>query len=73
MLNILSLLFGIVGLLLAIPSFIPLFGWGNWFVLPIAFVGLALGIFSKRSSGRNLCILVIVIAVVRLFLGGGLI
>jgi uncharacterized membrane protein YjjP (DUF1212 family) len=71
MLNILSLIIGAVALLLAIPAFIPLLGWANWLVLPIAFVGLALGILSRRTSGRNLNLLVIVVAAVRLMLGGG--
>jgi presenilin-like A22 family membrane protease len=73
MLNILSLLIGAVALLLAIPAFIPLLGWANWFVIPLAAVGLALGVLSRRTSGRNLNIVVIVIAVLRLMLGGGIV
>ncbi|HEY0043380.1 MAG TPA: hypothetical protein VGB62_02415 [Allosphingosinicella sp.] len=72
MLNILSLIFGLFALLLAIPSFIPLLGWGNWFVLPIAFVGLVLGILSRRTSGRNICIVVLIVSALRLMLGGGI-
>lgn len=73
MLNIVSILIGLVALLLAIPSTIPFLGWGNWFVLPIAIVGIALGALSRSNTGRNFCIIVFVIAVVRLMLGGGLI
>jgi hypothetical protein len=72
MLNLLSLIIGAVALLLVIPAFIPLLGWANWLILPIAVVGLALGMLSRRTSGRNLNLLVIVIAVVRLALGGGI-
>ena len=73
MLNILSILIGAIALLLAIPSFIPLFGWGNWIVLPIAVVGLALGMLSRKTAGRNLNLLVIIVAGLRLMLGGGII
>ena len=72
MLNILSIIIGAIGLLLAIPAFIPLLGWLNWLVLPIAVVGLIAGVLSNGRAGRNLNIIVIVIAVIRLFLGGGL-
>ena len=72
MLNILSLLIGLVALLLAIPAFIPLLGWANWIVIPIAVIGLVFGILSSKTSGRNLCILVILIGAVRLSLGGGI-
>ena len=73
MLNLFSILIGIVALLLAIPSTIPLLGWGNWFVLPIAIVGIGLGALSRSNSGRNFCLIVFAIAVVRLILGGGII
>lgn len=73
MLNILSLLIGLVALLLAIPAFLPLLGWANWLIIPMAVVGLALGVLSRRTSGRNLNLVVIVIAVLRLMLGGGII
>lgn len=73
MLNLLSILTGIVALALAIPSTIPFLGWGNWFVLPIAIVGIGLGVLSKSNGGRNFCLIVLAIAVLRLLLGGGII
>ncbi len=73
MLNIASLVIGVVALILAIFAFIPLLGWANWVIVPIAVVGLALGAMSDRTSGRNLCIVVVVIGIVRLMLGGGII
>ena len=72
MLNIFSVLIGLFALLLTIPAFIPLLGWANWIILPIAIVGLALGVLSDRNGGRNLNIAVIVVGVVRLWLGGGI-
>lgn len=73
MLNIASIVIGVIALILAIPAFIPLLGWANWVVVPIAVVGLALGAMSNRTSGRNLNIVVIVIGVLRLMMGGGII
>jgi hypothetical protein len=73
MLNILSILIGCFALLFAIPAFIPLLGWANWLIMPIAVVGLALGALSDRNAGRNLNIVVLVVGVVRLWLGGGII
>ena len=73
MLNVLSILLGIVALLLAIPSAIPFLGIGNWIVLPIALVGAGLGALSRSNSGRNLCLVVFVLASLRLWLGGGII
>ncbi|MEO6041009.1 MAG: hypothetical protein ABIP41_03845 [Croceibacterium sp.] len=72
MLNLLSILAGIVALVLAIPSAIPFLGWGNWIVLPIAVVGIGLGALSRTNGGRNFCLIVFTVAVVRLMLGGGI-
>ena len=73
MLNVLSILTGLLSLLIVIPSQIPLLGWGNWFALPVVVVGIVLGALSRSNSGRNFCLVVFAIAVVRLMLGGGLI
>ena len=72
MLNIASLVIGAIALLLAIPAFIPLLGWANWFVIPVALIGLVVGVLSRKTSGRNLNLIVIVIAGLRLMLGGGI-
>lgn len=71
MLNAFSILFGLVALLLAIPSMIPLLGWGNWFALVPAVIGVGLGALSRSNTGRNFCLIVFLVAVVRLSLGGG--
>ncbi len=72
MLNIVSIIIGVIGLLLALPALLPFLGWLNWLVLPVAAVGLVAGILSRGKAGRNLNIVVLVIAAIRLFLGGGL-
>jgi hypothetical protein len=73
MLNLVSLIVGAVALVLAIPAFLPLLGWLNWLVVPLALLGLGFGVVSKSKSGRNLNLVVIVIAIVRLSIGGGFI
>ena len=71
--NLFSLVFGLIALVLVVIAFIPLLGWANWIIIPIAIVGLALGAMSDKTSGRNLNIVVIVAGVLRLILGGGII
>jgi hypothetical protein len=72
MFNILSLLIGAVALLLAIPALLPLLGWLNWVVIPLSVLGLGVGVISKSKTGRNLNLVVLVIAALRLMLGGGI-
>jgi len=73
MFNIASLIIGIVALILAIIAFIPLLGWANWLIVPLAIVGAVVGMISRSTAGRNLNLFVILIGVVRLMLGGGII
>lgn len=73
MLNLLSILFGLVSLVIVIPSQIPLLGWGNWLALPLIAVGVVLGALSSSNGGRNFCLIVLLIAGVRLAIGGGFI
>jgi hypothetical protein len=72
MLNLLSILFGIVSLVIVIPATIPFLGWANWLALPLIAVGVVLGQLSSSNGGRNFCLIVLLIAAVRLTLGGGL-
>ena len=72
MLNLLSIGVGGVALILALIAFFPLLGWANWFIVPLAVIGLALGVLSRSTTGRNLNIVVITVCVIRLMLGGGL-
>ena len=73
MLNLVSIFIGAVALLLAIIAFVPLLGWANWLIIPLALVGAGIGVISKQKGGRNLNLLVIVIGILRLMLGGGII
>jgi hypothetical protein len=81
--GIISLLWGIVALLWMLLAFVPLLGWGNWFMIPFAVVGAilaAIGIAltapanrGRAKTGLVLNVVAIVIGGVRLLLGGGLI
>lgn len=72
MLNIVSLIIGAVALIFAAIAFMPLLGWLNWFVIPLAIIGAAVGLVSRGRAGQNLNLFVIVIGVIRLTLGGGI-
>ncbi len=73
MLNIVSYILGIVSLVIVIPATIPLLGWANWLALPLIVLGVILGALSSTNGGRNFCLIVGLIAAVRLSLGGGII
>jgi hypothetical protein len=47
MLNILSIFIGLIALLLAIPAFLPFLGIFNWLIVPIALVGVVVGVLSS--------------------------
>jgi hypothetical protein len=72
MFNVLSLIIGVVALMLAVIAFIPLLGWANWLIIPLAVIGAGLGLMSNGTAGRNLNLFVIVVGVFRLILGGGI-
>jgi hypothetical protein len=80
---LISLLWGIVAMLWMIVALIPLLGWGNWFLIPFAAIGAviaAIGIAITRSGHRGrakaglvLNGIVVLVAIARLSLGGGVI
>jgi hypothetical protein len=72
MFNFVSLIIGFVALVLAAVAFLPLLGWANWLIIPLAVIGAAVGMLSSGTAGRNLNLLVIVVGIFRLMLGGGL-
>lgn len=72
MLNIVSLIIGFVALLFVAVAFVPLLGILNWLIVPLAVIGAGLGALSQGKAGRNLNLVVILIGVLRLWLGGGL-
>lgn len=72
MLNLVSLIIGFVALILAGIAFLPLLGWANWLIVPLAILGAGIGAMSQGTAGRNLNLFVIVVGVLRLMLGGGI-
>ena len=71
MFNIVSYLIGILSLIIVIPATIPFLGWANWLALPLIAIGVIIGALSSSNSGRNFCLVVGLIAAVRLTIGGG--
>jgi hypothetical protein len=72
MFNLVSIIIGIVALVCAAIAFLPLLGWANWLVIPLAAIGAGVGMLGTGKSGRNLNLFVIVVAIIRLSIGGGI-
>lgn len=72
MLNLVSLIIGVVAFLCAMVAFIPLLGALNWLIVPLAIVGAVIGAISSSKAGRNLNLVVIVVGILRLMLGHGI-
>lgn len=80
--GLISVLWGIVAMLWMVLAFIPLLGWGNWFMIPFAVVGaiiaaIGMAVSSPGNRGRAktgliLNVVAIVVGAIRLSLGGGL-
>lgn len=73
MLNIISIVIGLVGLVLAIIGMVPLLGWTNWIWLIVPAIGAGIGALSSSTRGRNFNLVVLGIMAVRLMVGGGVI
>jgi hypothetical protein len=73
MLNLFSILIGVLVFFGAIVGFVPLFGWFNWFLIPVALFGMVVGMLSSCRSGRNLNLVLLIFCALRLMLGHGVI
>ena len=81
--GLISVLWGVVAMIWMVLALIPLLGWGNWFLIPFAAVGAiiaAIGILftsnaktGRAKAGLVLNGIVIVVAIVRLGIGGGIV
>ena len=79
--GLISLVWGIFALLWMLLAFVPLLGWGNWFMIPFAVVGAilaAIGIAltdpakrGRAKAGLLLNAVAIVAGAIRLLLGDG--
>jgi len=72
LLNLVSLIIGVVALVCAAIAFIPLLGWANWLIILLAVIGAGIGAVSGGTAGRNLNLFVIMVGIVRLMIGGGI-
>jgi hypothetical protein len=80
--GLISLLWGIVSICWMVLAFLPLLGWGNWFLIPFAAIGaliaaVGIAVTSPGNRGRAKAGLIlngiaIVVGVMRLQLGGGI-
>ena len=80
--GLVSLLWGIVSICWMVLAFLPLLGWGNWFLIPfasigalIAAVGIAVTAPGNRGRAKTGLILngiAIIVGILRLQLGGGI-
>ncbi len=79
--GLISVLWGVVAMIWMVLALIPLLGWGNWFLIPFAAIGAiiaAIGILftsdvktGRAKTGLVLNGIVIVVAIIRLGIGGG--
>jgi len=72
MLNVLSIVIGVILLVVTLVALIPFLGWLNWLGLLIGAVGLLFGALSKNKAGLIINLVLMAIAAFRLFLGGGI-
>jgi hypothetical protein len=72
MLNLISLLIGLLAIFPILFALLPFFGWANWLLLPLPVVGLIIGSLSSSNAGRNLNLILLLVAIVRLWLGAGI-
>ncbi len=71
MMQLISILIGLICAAFMVPGLIPLLGWVQWGVLVGCVVGIIFGAFCQRKIGLVINIAVGIVAIVRLMLGGG--
>lgn len=76
-----SIVLSFFGLVFVLIGLVPLFGWLNWIGIIFLFAGLISGVSGYRKNpvnkllalvGTLLCIVFLIVAVVRLCMGGGI-
>lgn len=80
--GLISVIWGIFAMLFMCLALIPLLGWLNWLVIPFAGIGAILGGIAMSATAREkngraktgliLNAIVIVVAAIRLSMGGGI-
>ena len=72
MFQFISVIIGLVCAVLMVPALIPFLGIAQWLVVVGCVIGVIFGSFCQRKIGLTINLVVGVVALVRLFLGGGL-
>lgn len=70
--NIVSILIGLVLLVFVLVGLVPFLGWLNWLALLIGAVGVLIGALSRHKAGMIFNMMLLLIAILRLSLGGGI-
>lgn len=73
MINLFSFVLGVVGIVIVIVGIFPFLGWVNWIAVAISLIGVIIGFIAAKDSGRNLNLVVLIVALFRLAIGGGII
>lgn len=69
-----STIIGLFALVLGIIGFFPMFDWLIWLVLFLTFFGMIFGLSEKgKTGGITINFLVMLFAILRLYVGGGII
>ncbi len=72
--NMISTVLGLIAVALGIFGLFPLLGWLNWLALFLSFWGMSFGLYARdKSTGVTINFLVMVLAILRLFVGGGIV
>ena len=53
MFNLVSLIIGFVALICAVVAFLPLLGWANWLIIPLAVIGAGVGMLAQATPGAT--------------------
>lgn len=71
MFQFLSVLCGLLAGVIMVPGIIPVLGWLQWLVLVLVVFGSFFGSFCEKKTGLTINLVVGAVAILRLFLGGG--
>lgn len=71
--NVISILIGIVCFVLMALGMIPFLGWIQWLTMAAAVIGIIFGALSKEKAGLYINVSVLVVAIIRTMMGGGII
>ena len=72
--NLISTIIGLFALALGLIGIFPQMAWLTWLMLFISLLGMVFGLFDKeKTNGITINFLVIVFALFRLYLHGGIV